>query len=349
MKSLYDIYKEAYARDASDIHLIFGKPAQLRVNGELTNCDDHILTDGDLEELVKQVSNADMMDELRREQDADFSFHFGEHERLRVNVHYEKGHLAFTARIIRSSIPTFEEIDLGHTEEQLTRLNHGLVIVCGPTGSGKSTTLATMIDRINAERSRKIMTVEDPIEYIFEQKKSAVEQREIGIDAPSFASALRTIFRQDPDIIMVGEMRDKITIQETLRIAETGHLVFSTLHTFSAASTILRIVDIFDPHEQRQVKVQLAENLRAVIFQQLVPSTSGKRVAAREIMINNSATSNIIRNGNFEQLETVLQTSSEQGMLTMDRALEKLYKDGRISKESYEKRRGHGFSAYSFY
>ena len=184
-----------------------------------------------------------------------------------------------------------------------------------------------MLDRINAERSSKIITAEDPIEYVFEHKKSVIEQREIGIDAPSFGTALRTIFRQDPNVIMVGEIRDKETISETLRIAETGHLVFSTLHTSSAAATILRIVDIFEPHEQRQVKIQLAENLRAVIFQQLVPSSDGKRVAAREIMINNSAISNIIRVGNFEQIDTVLQTSSEEGMTTMDKALERLYRE----------------------
>lgn len=349
MKTLYEIYKEAYAMDASDIHLVHGKPIQVRVHGELKDFDTLTLGDKELATLIEQVSSPRVKEALKAEMDADYSFQFADHERLRVNIHYERGHLAFTARVIRGEIPSFEKISLGLTEANLTKLNNGLVIVCGPTGSGKSTTLAAMLDRINSDRRRKIITVEDPIEFMFEQKLCSMEQREIGIDAPSFGSALRTIFRQDPDIIMVGEMRDKETIQETLRIAETGHLVFSTLHTFSAASTILRIVDIFEPHEQRQVKIQLAENLRAVIFQQLIPGTDGKRVAAREIMINNSATSNIIRTGSFEQLETVMQTSSEVGMVTMDRALEQLFKDGKITQDTYEKRKGHGGAGYSFY
>ena len=347
--SFYEMYKDAYGREASDIHLIFGKPIQFRVNGLLQDYLTDVLTDKDIESLIAQVITPRAKTELDTKMDADFSYEFEKNERLRINVHYEKRHLALTARIIKAKIPTFDEIILGRTEEMLTKLNYGLILVCGPTGSGKSTTLAAMLDRINAERSSKIITAEDPIEYVFEHKKSVIEQREIGIDAPSFGTALRTIFRQDPNVIMVGEIRDKETISETLRIAETGHLVFSTLHTSSAAATILRIVDIFEPHEQRQVKIQLAENLRAVIFQQLVPSSDGKRVATREIMINNSAISNIIRVGNFEQIDTVLQTSSEEGMTTMDKALERLYREKIISKEFYEKRRGQLGTGYSFY
>ena len=346
--SFYQIYKDAYGKEASDIHLIYGKPTQIRINGFLENYGDTPLTDKDIEDLVAQVMNDAAKKELNENFDADFSYEFEKNERLRINVHYEKRHLALTARIIKSNVPTFDEIALGKTEEMLTKLNYGLILICGPTGSGKSTTLSAMLDRINEERSAKIITLEDPIEYVFEHKKSVIEQREIGIDCPNFGSALRTVFRQDPNVIMVGEIRDKETIEETLRVAETGHLVFSTLHTSSAAATILRIVDIFEPHEQRQVKIQLAENLRAVIFQQLVQSTDGKRVAAREIMINNSAISNIIRVGNFEQIDTVLQTSSEEGMTTMDKALERLLRDGKINKEIYEKRKGHG-TGYSFY
>src|SRR3989338_4404572 len=196
----------------------------------------------------------------------------------------------------------------------LINLHHGLILVCGPTGSGKSTKLEAMLDSINEKRTCKIITVEDPIEFVFEHKKSTIEQREIGIDTPAFGAALRTVFRQDPNVIMVGEMRDKDTVEQTLRIAETGHLVFSTLHTSSAASTILRIVDIFEPHEQRQIKTQLAENLRAVIFQQLLPSTDGKRIIAREILINTKAVANIIRSGNFEQIASMMQTGLDDGM-----------------------------------
>lgn len=349
MKSFREIYKDAYSVDASDIHLIHNKPVQIRVNGQLQDYGLEKLTDTDIEALVEQVISTRSKKELEEKLDTDFSFAFSMNERLRVNVHYEKRHLALTARVIKGQIPNFDEIDLGKLEEALTKLNYGLVLVCGPTGSGKSTTLATMLDRINTERSAKIITIEDPIEYVFEHKKSVVEQREIGIDSPSFGAALRTVFRQDPNVIMVGEMRDKETIEATLRIAETGHLVFSTLHTNSASATILRIVDIFEPHEQRQVKIQLAENLRAVIFQQLVPSTDGKRAAARELMVNNSAISNIIRVGNFEQIDTVLQTSLDEGMVTMDKALEKLYKQKLITKEIFERRRGQYGTGYSFY
>ncbi|MDO8489966.1 MAG: PilT/PilU family type 4a pilus ATPase [bacterium] len=347
--SFYQLYKDAYAREASDIHLIYGKPIQLRINGLLADYSNEILTDKDIESLVAQVITPRAKIDLDTKMDADFSYEFEKNERLRVNIHFEKHHLSLTARIIKTKIPSFEEINLGKTEEMLTKLNYGLILICGPTGSGKSTTLSTILDRINAERSSKIITAEDPIEYVFEHKKSTIEQREIGIDAPSFGASLRTVFRQDPNVIMVGEIRDKETISETLRIAETGHLVFSTLHTSSASATILRIVDIFEPHEQRQVKIQLAENLRAVIFQQLVPSVDGKRVAAREIMINNSAISNIIRVGNFEQIDTVIQTSSEEGMVTMDKALEKLYRDKLVTKETYERRKGQIGTGYSFY
>ncbi len=337
MKAFYELYKDAVKLNASDIHAIFGRPLQYRVNGELRDCCNEILADRDISALVEQITTPPLQKKLKEQLDIDFGFQFAEHERLRVNIHYERGHLSLAARIIQSKIPNFEDLDLGTTEQKLTQLTNGLIIVCGPTGSGKSTTLACMLDRVNADRSGKIITIEDPIEYMFEHKKSVVEQREVGVDTPSFDSALRTIFRQDPDVIMVGEMRDKETVQQTLRIAETGHLVFSTLHTPSAAAAVLRIVDIFEPHEQRQVKLQLAESLRAVIFQRLILSLDGKRIAARELMMNNSAVSNIIRVGNFEQLSTVLQTSSEEGMVTMEKALEKLYKQKKISKEVYDR------------
>lgn len=332
-KTLYEIYKDAYSAEASDIHLIYGRPIQFRINGVLQNRGTDILLDRDITLFIEQILTPPLQKKLRTEYDVDFGFQFAEHERLRINIHYERGHCAFTARIIQSKIPSFQDLGLGATEKMLTNLDSGLIIVCGPTGSGKSTTLASMIDRINEERSAKIVTVEDPIEYMFEHKKSTIEQREVGIDVPSFDAALRTVFRQDPNVIMVGEMRDKETVQQTLRIAETGHLVFSTLHTPSAPAAILRIVDIFEPHEQRQVKLQLAESLRGVIFQHLLPSLEGKRIAAREIMINNSAVSNIIRTGNFEQLETVLQTGMDEGMITIEKALEKLCKEKKVSKE----------------
>ncbi|MBI4272594.1 PilT/PilU family type 4a pilus ATPase [Candidatus Uhrbacteria bacterium] len=349
--SFYDLYKFAYGKEASDIHLLFGKLPQIRVHGELedcTDCTEGPLKDEEIESLVSQVLTLKAKDDLSKNNDADFAYAFSTHERLRINVHYERGHLALTARIIKAEIPTFESTGLGETEKMLTNLRHGLILVCGPTGSGKSTTLAAMLDSINEERTCKIITAEDPIEFVFEHKKSTIEQREIGIDAPTFGSALRTVFRQDPNVIMVGEMRDKDTVEQTLRIAETGHLVFSTLHTSSAASTVLRIVDIFEPHEQRQIKTQLAENLRAVIFQQLLPSTDGKRIIAREILINTKAVANIIRSGNFEQIASVMQTGLDEGMTTMSKALERLYKAKKISKETYDKRKEQSLTGYSF-
>lgn len=347
--SFYDLYKEAYAKDASDIHLIFDKPTQFRISGELQDYGENKLQDSDIESLIQQVLTLKAQEELAKKNDVDFAYAFSKNERLRINVHYERGHLALTARVIKADIPTFESTGLGEIEKMLTTIRHGLILVCGPTGSGKSTTLAAMLDAINQDRKCKIITVEDPVEFVFEHKKSVIEQREIGIDSPTFESALRTVFRQDPNVIMVGEMRDKETVEQTLRIAETGHLVFSTLHTSSAPSTILRIVDIFEPHEQRQIKTQLAENLRAVIFQQLMPSTDGKRVAAREILINTKAVANIIRTGNFEQISSVMQTSGDEGMITMSKALEKLYKAKVISKETYEKRKEQSLTGYSFY
>lgn len=341
MKPFFEIYQAAYAKEASDIHLIYGKPVQFRVHGQLEDFDDYKLTEQDIQTLADEILTQRTKEQLNTHFDADFAHDFGHNQRIRANIHYERKRLALTARIIKSQIPSFEQIRLGTFEQSLTQLNNGLILVCGPTGSGKSTTLASMLDHINANRHCKIITIEDPIEYVFDHKKSVIEQREIGIDSPNFGHALRTVFRQDPNIIMVGEMRDKETVQETLRIAETGHLVFSTLHTSSAPATMLRIVDIFEPHEQRQIKIQLAENLRAVIFQQLVPCVPDSRVAAREILINNSAVANIIRTGNFEQLDTVLQTSSEEGMITMEHALETLYRDKLISKEVYDKGRGH--------
>ena len=348
MKTLYEMYQDAYSKEASDIHLIYDKPAQIRIHGRLDDIDEYKLTDNDIQELAEEILTPRAKAQLNEQYDADFAHDFGKNQRIRVNIHYERKHLALTARIIKSEIPSFEKIRLGKFEESLTQLNNGLVLVCGPTGSGKSTTLAAMLDRINIDRHCKIVTVEDPIEYVFEHKKSVVEQREIGIDSPNFGMALRTIFRQDPNIIMVGEMRDKETIQETLRIAETGHLVFSTLHTSSAPATMLRIVDIFEPHEQRQIKIQLAENLSAVIFQQLIPCVPEGRIAAREILINNSAVANIIRTGNFEQIDTVLQTSSEEGMVTMERALEALFRDKLITKDVYDKGRGYA-RQYAFF
>ncbi|MBI2483797.1 PilT/PilU family type 4a pilus ATPase [Candidatus Uhrbacteria bacterium] len=348
-QSFYDMYKEAYAKNASDIHLMFGKPAQLRINGELADYNGDILDDSGIDMLIQQVLTPKAKDELAQRCDTDFAYAFSKTERLRINVHYERGHQALCARIIKARIPSFDDINLGDMERTLTKLRHGLILVCGPTGSGKSTTLAAMLNAINDDRKCKIITVEDPVEYVFEHKKSAVEQREIGIDSPTFDSALRTIFRQDPNVIMVGEMRDKDTVEQTLRIAETGHLVFSTLHTSSAASTVLRVVDIFEPHEQRQIKTQLAENLRAVIFQQLVPSQDGSLIAAREILINTKAVANIIRSGNFEQLNSVMQTGGEEGMVTMTKALERLYKAKKISKETFEKRKEQALTGYSFY
>ncbi|MCD6470943.1 type IV pilus twitching motility protein PilT [bacterium] len=327
------IFQEAINKKASDIHLMVGQPPILRIDGVLTRTNYPALSNKDISDLIEKMLNEKQKNEIYNKKELDFSYAVDSGIRFRINLFWEKGNLALSARIIGPKIPTMEEIGMPKITYELTKLNQGLIIVTGPTGCGKSTTLAAMIDHINKNRAVHIITLEDPIEFIFEPKKSIIAQRELGEDMLSFAEALKHVVRQDPNVIMVGEMRDLETIALALTLAETGHLILATLHTPNAFQTIDRIIDVFPPYQQTQIRLQLALSLKAVIAQQLLPKINGGRIAAREILINTPAIANLIRENKLEQIKSVIQTGNKFGMITMEQSLEELYKNGLIAKE----------------
>lgn len=325
-------FKEAIDKKASDLHLASGSIPALRIAGDLVKLNHGKIENKALSKAIQQLIPSETWEKFKKTKELDFSQEFFE-ARFRVNLHYQEGKIGLSARFIPKIIPTPKEIGFDETLYNLTHLRDGLILVTGPSGSGKSTTLAGMIDIINKERRAHIITIEDPIEYIFQEEQSIIEQREIGIDTKSFASALKYALRQDPNVIMVGEMRDLETISSALTAAETGHLVLSTLHTPSAPETIARIVDVFPAHKQEQVLNQLAATLRCVIAQQILPAKEGGRIVAREIMINNSAISNLIRRNQFNQIHNTIQTSQKEGMITMNKAIDKLELNGLITED----------------
>jgi len=316
-------FKQAIEKGASDLHLVEGSRPALRIAGELIKIEDSVIPFGQLKYAVFNELNKHAKERLSRKLDLDVSLDFFD-TRFRVNLHYQGGKIGLAARLIPIDIPRPEDIDFSEIIYKLTHLKDGLVLVTGPSGVGKSTTLATMIDIINAERRSHIVTIEDPIEYVFADKQSIVEQRQIGQDTKSFADALKFALRQDPNVIMVGEMRDMETIGAALTAAKTGHLVLSTLHTATAAETVERIVDFFPPQSQHQIATQLSVVLRAVIAQQLLPKTGGGLVCAREIMINNRAIANLIRLDKVEQINSMIQTGKAKGMMTMNNSIDNL-------------------------
>src|SRR3989339_58606 len=326
---LVNYFKQAIDRHASDLHLIEGSVPALRIAGELVRIGEEPIPFGELKYAVFNILDKATEERLRRKRDVDLSWEFYDN-RFRVNLHYQKGRVGLAARLIPSKAPEPEEIGFNETMYKLTHLKDGLVLVTGPSGVGKSTTLATMIDIINNERRSHIITIEDPIEYVFNDKQSIVEQRQIGQDTKSFADALKFALRQDPNVIMVGEMRDMETIGAALTAAKTGHLVLSTLHTATAAETVERIVDFFPPQRQHQIANQLSVVLRAVVAQQLLPRVGGGLVCAREIMINNRAIANLIHFSKIEQINSVIQTGKREGMITMNDAIDKLFNEGWI-------------------
>ncbi len=287
---------------------------------------------GELKYSVFSILDKHTKERFIRKHDLDLSMEFFDH-RFRVNLHKQEGRMGLAARLVPRNIPKPEDIDLSEIIYNLTHLKDGLILVTGPSGVGKSTTLATMLDIINTERRAHIITIEDPVEYTFVEKQSIVEQRQLGRDTESFAAALKYALRQDPNVIMVGEMRDLETISAAMTAAKTGHLVMSTLHTATAAETVERIVDYFPPQSQQQIAVQLASVLRAVIAQQLLPGKDGGLVCAREVMINNSAITNLIRHQRAEQINSVIQTSKGDGMISMNRSIENLYQKGLITAD----------------
>ncbi len=329
------LLEEVVRRRASDLHLQVGLPPMLRVDGSLTPINGfNTLDEKTVEELVYSVLDQDQRQILIKDKEFDFSFAFGTLGRFRVNAFHERGNLAAAFRLIPNEIKTIAELGLPPVVSNFANYPRGLVLITGPTGSGKSTTLAALLDKINTERSQHIITIEDPIEFTHKSKKSAVVQREVHYDTFSFSAALRSSLRQDPDVVLIGEMRDLETISAAITIAETGHLVFATLHTNSAAQSIDRMIDVFPPHQQPQIRAQLSSILMAICSQRLVPAIGGGRVPATEILIANPAVRNIIREGKSHQLDAVIQTGADQGMQTMDRTLVGLVQNGIITYDS---------------
>jgi twitching motility protein PilT len=326
------LLEEVIKRKASDLHLQVGIPPMLRIDGKLIPVSGtEVLTEETVETLIFAILDEDQKQILLKDKEFDFSFAFGDLGRFRVNAFHERGNLAAALRLIPNEILTVEQLGLPPIITKFTDYPRGLVLVTGPTGSGKSTTLAAMINKINTERAVHIITIEDPIEFTHKSKHSVIVQREVHYDTYSFSAALRSALRQDPDVVLIGEMRDLETIAAAITIAETGHLVFATLHTNSAAQSIDRMIDVFPPHQQPQIRAQLSNILMAICSQRLVPAIGGGRIASAEILVATPAVRNIIREGKSHQLDAVIQTGAEFGMQSMDKTLVSLIHAGTIT------------------
>lgn len=328
------LLEEVIKKKASDLHLQVALPPMLRVDGALVPvAGTEALNEEAVENLIFAILDDDQKQILLKDKEFDFSFAFGDLGRFRVNAFHERGNLAAALRLIPNEIMTIEQLGLPPIVNKFADYPRGLVLVTGPTGSGKSTTLAALVHKINAERASHIVTIEDPIEFTHRSNKSVIVQREVHYDTYSFSAALRSSLRQDPDVVLIGEMRDLETIAAAITIAETGHLVFATLHTNSAAQSIDRMIDVFPPHQQPQIRSQLANILMAICSQRLIPSIGGGRMAAAEILVATPAVRNIIREGKSHQLEAVIQTGAEYGMQSMDKTLVTLVHNGTITYE----------------
>lgn len=334
MVTISEVLSVAKENGASDVHITVGIPPKMRVNGELISMDFPKMLPPDTLAVAKEIMSEKQFDIFNEKGEYDMSYSIRDLGRYRVNAYHQRGSVAIAFRLVGTKIPNPSDIGIPESVVDLSKCKRGLVLVTGPTGSGKSTTLATIIDRINHTRDAHIITLEDPIEFLHQHDSSIVNQREIGIDSGSYANALRSALREDPNVILVGEMRDYETISVAITAAETGHLVLSTLHTIGAASTVDRVIDVFPAHQQQQIRIQLANVLEAVISQQLIPSIDGKsREAAFEVMRVNHAIRNLIREGKTHQIMTHMQTGMKQGMITMDEAITQLYRAGKISKK----------------
>jgi len=331
--TMHQLLSEAVNRNASDLHLAVGYPPVLRIDGELTNLGENLLSFEDTERLIYSLLNDEKKEllEVNREIDFAYTYKGAMTARFRVNAYYAMRNLSAALRLIPSRVRTIEELMLPQIYNQFAKLKQGLILVTGPTGHGKSTTIAAILEAINRTRFCHIVTIEDPIEYVFEGKRALIDQREMNDDTHSWNIALRSVLRQDPDVILVGEMRDFETIASAITLAETGHLVFATLHTNSASQTLDRIIDVFPENQQQQVRTQVANTLEAVIAQRLVPIDSGGRRAVSEVMLNNSAISNMIREGKMHQIDNVIRTSSDIGMIYLEKSLVNLVREGAIS------------------
>jgi len=332
--NIQELLEFAFDKKASDLHLLSNAPPMLRINGVLTPITGQAdLTNEEVKSLVLALVNEEQKETFLVNKELDFSFPFANKSRFRVNIYHQKGSLAAALRLLPTKVPLIDELHLPQICHRLVTLKQGFVLVTGPTGHGKSTTLAAIIEEINRDRAVHIVTIEDPIEYVFRRQKAIISQREMRSDTFSWKIALRSCLREDPDVVMVGEMRDYETIAAALTIAETGHLVLATLHTNSAAQTIDRIVDVFPEHQQPQVKMQLSSTLAVVLSQRLLPCLEGGRIPAVEILVATSAVKNAIREGKTHLIDNIIQTSSELGMTTLEMDLARLLKEGKISLE----------------
>ena len=337
--TIQDLLNLVIKNGASDLHLLTGDLASLRIDGELSYVNNTPpLTNQDIEAMVFSVITPEQKELLLANKELDFSISFRLDEdtagRFRVNAYYEKGSLAAAFRFLSSKIKTLEELKLPKILHTFAGLKQGLVLVTGPTGHGKSTTLASIINEVNMNKASHVLTIEDPIEYVYPKGKSIVSQRELGIDTHSWAMALRSALREDPDVVLVGEMRDPETMEAAITIAETGHVVFSTLHTNSASQSIDRIVGVFPPHEQDQIRLQLAATLKGIVSQRLLPQIAGGRVPAAEVLIGTPAVASNIRDGKTHLIDSVIQTSQDVGMITLESSLASLVLAGSISLET---------------
>ncbi len=334
MPNIEDILRVAKDAGASDVHLTVGIPPKMRVYGSLITMDYPKLLPADTLDILISIMTETQRQRFEERGEYDMSFSLPNVGRYRLNAFKQRGSIAMAFRLVGTEIPSPEALGIPKSIVDLYQRKRGLVLVTGPTGSGKSTTLAAVIDKINTCRDAHIITLEDPIEYLHQHKLSMVNQREIGLDSDNYANALRAALREDPDVILIGEMRDFETISVAITAAETGHLVLSTLHTIGAASTVDRVIDVFPPHQQQQIRVQLANVLEAVISQQLIMTADGNgRVAAFEVMHANHAIRNLIREGKSHQIPSIIQTNRKIGMITMDDAIFQLYVDGRIDRD----------------
>jgi twitching motility protein PilT len=336
MLTAQSLFGTTAQKGASDLHLLVGHRPIMRVTGELFDFEgEEVLTDASMEKIIRQIATPEQFERFRIEKELDLAYGV-EGARFRVNLHFEKGHIGLAARTIPQDIPTMEQLGLPPVIQGFTDLPHGLILVTGPTGAGKSTTLAAMVDYINETRRVNIITLEDPVEFLFRPKQSIIRQRQLESDMVSFSEGLKHVLRQDPDVVMVGEMRDLDTIATTLTLAETGHLVFATLHTYSAPQTISRIIDVFPPFQQTQIRLQLAMTLRGVVSQQLLPRVGGGLMATREVLVNTPACANLIRENKVEQIKNVIQTGAALGMVSYTQDIKRLVKEGLITAETAE-------------
>ena len=334
MIDIKDLLQITIDREASDLHIISGIAPYLRIEGQLSPIpSEEIITPDVVNKYVKEILSSEQFDTLTVNKEIDFSLPFSQKARFRVNTYTQKGSLAIAFRKIPMEIPKIDDLGLPKLLHTFTGLKQGFILVTGPTGHGKSTTLASMLNEINEQRYTHIVTIEDPIEFVFKPVNSIISQREMGFDTHSWQIALRSTLREDPDVVLVGEMRDYETIASALTVAETGHLVFATLHTNSAAQTIDRIVDVFPEEQQEQVRLQLSNVIEVVFSMRLIPSITGKRVVAYEVMLGTSAIKTTIRDGKTHQIDNVLQTSTEVGMNTLEMSLANLVKKGKVALE----------------